>query len=273
MVLIHFHLQNPILIGKKKTQDVQFLTEVAIWRPGQWPRWSEQVVDASVALDGVRRSMYDPDELDEEQRERHLRKKLNEMSPCSVWECILSPYLRYVNSSRFKEFCKKVERIAKHHHHQLESGLCLNAIPFETPFSIRFDIPYRDLGFHGVPNREMVLIQPTVHCLVNITDTPFFVVELNHVFFRVDMDTQAPPWHKQCRWSMFTLSVALFDQRTLTWWSSLKTSKLHRYQSMPCRCTNSTQFRNGSRTALSHIPPIAAKFTRLSFVLGRYAVA
>ena len=30
MVLIHFHLQNPILIGKKKTQDVQFLTEVAI---------------------------------------------------------------------------------------------------------------------------------------------------------------------------------------------------------------------------------------------------
>jgi nucleosome binding factor SPN SPT16 subunit len=64
MVLIHFHLNNPIMIGKKKSHDLQFFTEV---------------VDASVALDNARRSMYDPDELDEEQRERHLRKKLNEM--------------------------------------------------------------------------------------------------------------------------------------------------------------------------------------------------
>lgn len=71
MVLIHFHLKNPIMIGKKRSHDLQFFTEV---------------VDASVALDNARRSMYDPDELDEEQRERHLRKKLNEM---------------------FKEFCKK----------------------------------------------------------------------------------------------------------------------------------------------------------------------
>jgi len=64
MVLIHFYLKNPVLVGRKKSQNVQFLTEV---------------VDASVALDSARRSMYDPDELDEEQRERQLRKKLNEM--------------------------------------------------------------------------------------------------------------------------------------------------------------------------------------------------
>jgi len=57
-----------------------------------------------------------------------------------------------------------MERVAKQHNYNLE-----------------FDIPYRDLGFHGVPNREMVLIQPTVHCLVNLTETPFFVVELDHV--------------------------------------------------------------------------------------------
>jgi nucleosome binding factor SPN SPT16 subunit len=128
MVLIHFYLKNPVLVGRKKSQNVQFLTEV---------------VDASVALDSARRSMYDPDELDEEQRERQLRKKLNEM---------------------FKEFCKKMERVAKHHRFHLE-----------------FDIPYRDLGFHGVPNREMVLIQPTVRCLVNLTETPFFLVELDRV--------------------------------------------------------------------------------------------
>jgi len=87
--------------------------------------------------------MYDPDEIDEEQRERHLRKKLNEI---------------------FKEFCKKVERVAKYYDYDLE-----------------FDIPYRDLGFHGVPHREMVLIQPTVHCLVNLTETPFFIIDLKSV--------------------------------------------------------------------------------------------
>jgi nucleosome binding factor SPN SPT16 subunit len=57
-----------------------------------------------------------------------------------------------------------MERVAKHHRFHLE-----------------FDIPYRDLGFHGVPNREMVLIQPTVRCLVNLTETPFFIVELDRV--------------------------------------------------------------------------------------------
>mmetsp|Transcript_2922 Transcript_2922/g.8893 ORF Transcript_2922/g.8893 Transcript_2922/m.8893 type:complete len:574 (-) Transcript_2922:748-2469(-) len=128
MVLIHFHLKHPVIIGRKKTHDVQFFTEV---------------VDASVALESGKSAMYDPDEIDEEQRERHLRKKLNDI---------------------FKEFCKKVERVSKHYQHKLE-----------------FDIPYRDLGFHGVPHREMVLIQPTVHCLVNLTETPFFIVELDHV--------------------------------------------------------------------------------------------
>lgn len=62
MVLIHFHLKHPIMIGKKNHRDVQFFTEV---------------VDASQAVDNSRRSMYDPDEMDDEQRERQLRKKLN----------------------------------------------------------------------------------------------------------------------------------------------------------------------------------------------------
>lgn len=29
MVLIHFYLKNPVLVGKKKSQNVQFLTEVS----------------------------------------------------------------------------------------------------------------------------------------------------------------------------------------------------------------------------------------------------
>ena len=70
-----------------------------------------------------------------------------------------------------------MERVAKHHHHHLEYDCAY----FTFKWQLRFDIPYRDLGFHGVPNREMVLIQPTVRCLVNLTETPFFLVELDRV--------------------------------------------------------------------------------------------
>lgn len=133
MVIIHFHLKEFIMIGKKKQKDVQFYTEV---------------IDSSLNLDGARRSSYDPDELDDEQREREMKKRLN---------------------SAFKDFCKKVQKLAQH---------------FE--FDIEFDIPYVDLGFYGSCNKEMVFIQPTVKCIVNLTETPFFVVDLaevEHVHF------------------------------------------------------------------------------------------
>jgi nucleosome binding factor SPN SPT16 subunit len=128
MVLVHFHLKNPIMVGKKKHNDIQFFTEV---------------MDASEAVGAGRRSMYDPDEMDDEQRERQLRKRLNQA---------------------FKEFCKKVDAVAK-----------------KNNYTIEFDIPYRDLSFPGTPNKEMVTIMPTLNCLVNLTETPFFVVDLAHV--------------------------------------------------------------------------------------------
>eukprot|EP00566_Odontella_aurita_P036470 CAMPEP_0113591852 /NCGR_PEP_ID=MMETSP0015_2-20120614/37504_1 /TAXON_ID=2838 /ORGANISM="Odontella" /LENGTH=1043 /DNA_ID=CAMNT_0000498289 /DNA_START=184 /DNA_END=3311 /DNA_ORIENTATION=- /assembly_acc=CAM_ASM_000160 len=128
MVLVHFHLKNPIMLGKKKQADIQFFTEV---------------VDASQAVDGARRSMYDPDEMDDEQRERQLRRRLNEA---------------------FKEFCRKMEAVAR-----------------KNGYSLEFDLPYRDLGFQGNPHKEMVFITPTLNCLVNLTETPFFVVDLSDV--------------------------------------------------------------------------------------------
>ena len=121
------------MIGKKKQKDLQVFTEV---------------IDASQAVDAGRRSMYDPEEMDDEQRERQLRKKLNEA---------------------FKDFCRKVEKVAS-----------------KNGFSLEFDIPYRDLGFQGNPHKEMVFIMPTLNCLVNLTETPFFVVDLDtvdHVHF------------------------------------------------------------------------------------------
>ena len=157
MVLAHFHLKNPIMIGKKKHSDVQFFTEV---------------VDASQAVDNSRRSMYDPDEMDDEQRERQLRRRLNQA---------------------FKDFCKKVEAVAK-----------------GNGYAMEFEIPYRDLGFIGNPHKEMVTIMPTLNCLVNLTETPFFVVDLDevdHVHFErvtymskafdivlVNKDFIKPPW-------------------------------------------------------------------------------
>lgn len=73
-------------------------------------------------------------------------------------------------NSEFQAFVKKVEDL----------------VDFE------FDIPYNDLGFHGVPNRSNVFLTPTgiyffcnlnslVHCLVNITEQPFFVLTLADV--------------------------------------------------------------------------------------------
>eukprot|EP01071_Lankesteria_metandrocarpae_P014084 Lankesteria_metandrocarpae@DN8085_c0_g1_i1.p1 len=63
IVLIHFHLKNPIFVSKKKTTDVQFFTETG-----------NQTDD----LDQRRsRSTFDPDEVAEELREKELKKKLN----------------------------------------------------------------------------------------------------------------------------------------------------------------------------------------------------
>jgi len=73
--LIHFHLKNPIMIGKKKTNDVQFYQEV---------------IEATENLDGSRKNMYDPDEIEEEQRERERQKRVQK---------------------EFAQFCKRVQEI------------------------------------------------------------------------------------------------------------------------------------------------------------------
>lgn len=128
MVLIHFHLKDFILIGRKKCKDVQFYTEV---------------IESSLNLEGSRRSAYDPDELDDEQREREMRKRLN---------------------LAFKEFCSKVEKVAAHY-----------------DFNLQIDVPFKKSGFEGNWSKEMVLLQPTTHCLVNLTEWPPFVITLSDV--------------------------------------------------------------------------------------------
>mmetsp|Transcript_10561 Transcript_10561/g.1590 ORF Transcript_10561/g.1590 Transcript_10561/m.1590 type:complete len:155 (+) Transcript_10561:1800-2264(+) len=46
---------------------------------------------------------------------------------------------------------------------------------------IDFDIPFRELGFYGVPFKSNVFILPSTNCLVSLIDQPFFVVTLSDI--------------------------------------------------------------------------------------------
>lgn len=46
---------------------------------------------------------------------------------------------------------------------------------------LEVDIPYRELGFQGVPSRSNVLMQPTTDCLVHLVEPPFLVITLAEV--------------------------------------------------------------------------------------------
>jgi nucleosome binding factor SPN SPT16 subunit len=125
IVLIHFRLRNSVLVGGKKTQDVQFFTEAGV---------------VSDDLDMRRRSGMDLDEVQAEQRERKFKEKLNK---------------------EFKNFVESVQAISNE--------------------SLDFDIPYRELGFYGVPYKSNVFIMPSVNCLLSLIDQPFFVASLNDI--------------------------------------------------------------------------------------------
>jgi len=113
-------------VGKKKTKDVQFYSEVA---------------EVSLALNQHKTHFGDSEEIEEEQRERQMRQ-------------------RYIN--QYENFVKLVQA--------------------KCP-QIEFDIPFHELGFFGAPNRSSVFLQPTSHCLVNLTESPFFVMSLEDVEF------------------------------------------------------------------------------------------
>ncbi|KAJ2611732.1 FACT complex subunit spt16 [Coemansia sp. RSA 1804] len=128
LVLIHVHLKNPIMLGKKKIQDIQFYREAS---------------DASFDETGNRRRRIrygDEDEIEAEQEERRRRRKLNK---------------------EFKEFAAKIAEASNH--------------------EVEVDTPFREVAFSGVPSRANVLLQPTVDCLVHLSDTPFFIITVADV--------------------------------------------------------------------------------------------
>ena len=131
ITLLHFHLHNHIMVGNKKTKDVQFYVEV---------------MDVVQTLGGSRRSAMDPDEIEEEQRERERKNRIN---------------------MEFQGFVNKV--------HDLWGQSQFKGLDLE------FDQPLRELGFYGVPHKASAFIIPTPSCLVELIETPFLVITLGEI--------------------------------------------------------------------------------------------
>lgn len=131
ITLLHFHLRNHIMVGNKKTKDVQFYVEV---------------MDVVQTLGGGKRSAYDPDEIEEEQRERDRKNKIN---------------------MDFQNFVNRVND--------------LWGQPQFKALDLEFDQPLRELGFHGVPHKASAFIVPTSSCLVELIETPFVVITLSEI--------------------------------------------------------------------------------------------
>nr|ODO02764.1 FACT complex subunit SPT16 [Cryptococcus depauperatus CBS 7855] len=131
IVIIHIHLQAPILLGKKKTSDIQFYREVA---------------DMSFDETGgkKRRARYgDEDEIEQEQEDRKRRAELDKL---------------------FHDFARRIESASQAQQYELE-----------------VDVPFRELGFQGVPHKSIVSLLPTTNCLIHISEFPFTVITLSEV--------------------------------------------------------------------------------------------
>jgi nucleosome binding factor SPN SPT16 subunit len=93
---------------------------------------------------GNRKRKYrygDEDEFEAEQEERRRRAELDRL---------------------FKSFAEKIA----------EAGKSEN---------LEVDMPIREIGFHGVPFRSNVYIQPTTECLIQLTEPPFMVITLEDI--------------------------------------------------------------------------------------------
>jgi nucleosome binding factor SPN SPT16 subunit len=129
IVVIHVHLINPIMIGKRKTKDVQF---------------SRDATDIQFDETANRKRKHrfgDEEEFEAEQEERRRRADLDK---------------------QFHKFAKAIQ----------EAGHDMN---------VRVDVPFRELGFNGVPARSSVWVQPTADCLVQLSEPPFMVITLEDI--------------------------------------------------------------------------------------------
>ena len=87
--------------------------------------------------------MNEMDELQQEEMERHQRKRLNQ---------------------RFHTFAEQIEKASERN---------------KTPIEI--DIPFDEYSFTGCPQRQVVRIRPSKNCFVALSEFPFFVLEVDDI--------------------------------------------------------------------------------------------
>ncbi len=77
----------------------------------------------------------------------------------------------------------ELEQEEKRRRHQLNKEFKAFAQKIAEASEGRFEVdtPFRELGFNGVPFRTNVFLQPTMDCLVHLTEPPFFVITLAEV--------------------------------------------------------------------------------------------
>ncbi len=85
----------------------------------------------------------DEDEIEQEQEDRKRRQELDK---------------------QFHDFARRIESAAQ-----------------AQQFELEVDMPFRELGFSGVPNRSQVLLLPTTNCLIHLSEYPFTVITLSEV--------------------------------------------------------------------------------------------
>jgi len=55
------------------------------------------------------------------------------------------------------------------------------ALSVEDLGEIKFDVPFRELQFNGVPNKSCVTLFPTQNCIISLTEQPFFVITIKEI--------------------------------------------------------------------------------------------
>ena len=123
-------MRSPIVVGTKKINDVQFYKKI------------DALYD-DLDIKNERKKLNYMDELEQEERERQMKKKLN---------------------AKFHQFVQLIEAQAEKGRHKIE-----------------FDIPFDGLEFFGCPMKSVVKVKPTKNCLIAISEFPCFVVDISEI--------------------------------------------------------------------------------------------
>eukprot|EP01080_Neovahlkampfia_damariscottae_P005046 gene5046-8642_t len=201
-VLIHFHLYHPIMIGKKKTFDVQFYSEVM------------DEIDQLVGRG--RKNMSDRESMDEEKRQNAYKQKLNKEFHTFSKKIEEISDLEFDMPYRDLEFTGTPFRSAIKLVPTVNCLVSLNELPFFVVPLDQIELVYLERVSFGLKNFDMVLVfKDYSKPVVNISAIPVFQLDLikdwltetelkyfegitnlvwNNIMKTIKEDTEWEPW-------------------------------------------------------------------------------